>query len=55
LPGRLGVNNESVIHMASTFAHLTGILHGVRLPTLPSTASGKIQKDRLREGLAGAS
>ncbi len=33
LPGRLGVNSESVIHMASTFAHLTGMLYGVRLPT----------------------
>ncbi len=33
LPERLGVNSESVIHMASNFAHLTGMLYGVRLPT----------------------
>jgi cyclohexanecarboxylate-CoA ligase len=33
LPERLGVNSDSVIHMASTFAHLTGLLYGVRLPT----------------------
>ena len=33
LPERLGVNSDSVIHMASTFAHLTGMLYGVRLPT----------------------
>ena len=32
LPGRLGVNGESVITMASTFAHLAGMLSGVRLP-----------------------
>ena len=33
LPERLGVNSDSVIHMASTLAHLTGLLYGVRLPT----------------------
>ncbi len=33
LPDRLGVGRDSVIHMASTFAHLTGMLYGVRLPT----------------------
>jgi cyclohexanecarboxylate-CoA ligase len=33
LAARLGVNSESVIHMASTFAHLTGFLYGARLPT----------------------
>jgi cyclohexanecarboxylate-CoA ligase len=33
LPGRLGVSKDSVIHMASTFAHLTGFLYGARLPT----------------------
>ena len=33
LPERLGVGGDSVIHMASTFAHLTGMLYGVRLPT----------------------
>ncbi len=33
LPERLGVDRDSVIHMASTFAHLTGMLYGVRLPT----------------------
>ncbi len=33
LPARLGVGEHSVIHMASTFAHLTGMLYGVRLPT----------------------
>jgi cyclohexanecarboxylate-CoA ligase len=32
LPERLGVGPDSVIHMASTFAHLTGFLYGVRLP-----------------------
>ena len=32
LPERLGVTNDSVIHMASTFAHLTGFLYGARLP-----------------------
>lgn len=32
LPDRLGVSSESVIHMASTLAHLTGFLYGARLP-----------------------
>ena len=32
LPDRLGVSKDDVIHMASTFAHLTGFLYGVRLP-----------------------
>jgi glutaryl-CoA dehydrogenase/cyclohexanecarboxylate-CoA ligase len=32
LPARLGVSSESVIHMASTLAHLTGFLYGARLP-----------------------
>src|SRR3954462_6103595 len=31
LPERLGVSSDSVIHMASTVAHLTGLLYGVRL------------------------
>ena len=33
LPERLGVSSDSVIHMASTVAHLTGLLYGVRLQT----------------------
>jgi cyclohexanecarboxylate-CoA ligase len=33
LAARLGVSSDSVIHMASTFAHLTGFLYGARLPT----------------------
>ncbi|GLY68811.1 AMP-binding protein [Amycolatopsis taiwanensis] len=32
LPERLGVTSDSVIHMASTLAHLTGFLYGARLP-----------------------
>ncbi|HEY0950062.1 AMP-binding protein [Nocardioides sp.] len=31
LPGRLGVGADSVLHMASTLAHLTGFLYGARL------------------------
>lgn len=31
LPGRLGVGPDSVLHMASTLAHLTGFLYGARL------------------------
>jgi cyclohexanecarboxylate-CoA ligase len=31
LPERLGITAESVIHMASTLAHLTGFLYGARL------------------------
>jgi cyclohexanecarboxylate-CoA ligase len=30
---RLGLDDQSVIHMASTFAHQTGFLYGVRLAT----------------------
>ena len=33
LPARLGVGAGSVIHMASTFSHLTGLLYGARLAT----------------------
>lgn len=33
LPARLGVGSDSVIHMASTFSHLTGLLYGARLAT----------------------
>ena len=32
LPERLGITSDSVIHMASTLAHLTGFLYGARLP-----------------------
>ena len=32
LPARLGITSDSVIHMASTLAHLTGFLYGARLP-----------------------
>jgi cyclohexanecarboxylate-CoA ligase len=32
LPQRLGITPDSVIHMASTLAHLTGFLYGARLP-----------------------
>lgn len=32
IPDRLGVSSASVIHMASTLAHLTGFLYGARLP-----------------------
>ncbi|MGW4527336.1 AMP-binding protein [Amycolatopsis sp. NPDC004378] len=32
LPERLGITADSVIHMASTLAHLTGFLYGARLP-----------------------
>ena len=32
LPDRLGISSDSVIHMASTLAHLTGFLYGARLP-----------------------
>ena len=31
LPERLGVGSDSVLHMASTLAHLTGFLYGARL------------------------
>ncbi|HEV7210732.1 MAG TPA: AMP-binding protein [Blastococcus sp.] len=43
LPGRLGVGRDSVIHMASTFAHLTGFLYGVRLPTQVGGATAVYQ------------
>ena len=32
LPDRLGITSDSVFHMASTLAHLTGFLYGARLP-----------------------
>jgi cyclohexanecarboxylate-CoA ligase len=32
LPERLGITADSVFHMASTLAHLTGFLYGARLP-----------------------
>ena len=32
IPERMGVEHSTVIHMASTFAHLTGFLYGVCLP-----------------------
>lgn len=31
LPARLGITSDSVFHMASTLAHLTGFLYGARL------------------------
>jgi acyl-CoA synthetase (AMP-forming)/AMP-acid ligase II len=43
LPGRLGVGPHSVIHMASTFAHLTGFLYGARLPTQVGGATAVYQ------------
>ena len=42
LPERLGVNSDSVIHMASTLAHLTGFLYGARLP-VQHGATGVLQ------------
>jgi cyclohexanecarboxylate-CoA ligase len=33
LPERLGIGPDSVVHMASTFSHLTGLLYGVRVAT----------------------
>jgi cyclohexanecarboxylate-CoA ligase len=42
LPGRLGITADSVIHMASTLAHLTGFLYGARLP-VQNGASGILQ------------
>ena len=33
-PDRLGLDHTSVIHMASTFGHLTGYLYGVELPLM---------------------
>jgi cyclohexanecarboxylate-CoA ligase len=43
LPDRLGVGPDSVVHMASTFAHLTGFLYGVRLPTQVGGATAVYQ------------
>lgn len=43
LPERLGVSKDDVIHMASTFAHLTGFLYGVRLPVQVGGATGVYQ------------
>ncbi|WP_353510556.1 AMP-binding protein [Intrasporangium sp.] len=42
LPERLGITSESVIHMASTLAHLTGFLYGARLP-VQNGATGVLQ------------
>ncbi|EWT07209.1 cyclohexanecarboxylate--CoA ligase [Intrasporangium chromatireducens Q5-1] len=42
LPKRLGVTADSVIHMASTLAHLTGFLYGARLP-VQNGATGILQ------------
>ncbi|MGH3261319.1 MAG: AMP-binding protein, partial [Trebonia sp.] len=42
IPGRLGVGDDSVIHMASTLAHLTGFLYGARLP-VQNGATGVLQ------------
>jgi cyclohexanecarboxylate-CoA ligase len=39
LPERLSLTDATVVHMASTLAHLTGLLYGARLPlTLGATA-----------------
>ncbi len=43
LPDRLGVSEDDVIHMASTFAHLTGFLYGVRLPVQVGGATAVYQ------------
>jgi cyclohexanecarboxylate-CoA ligase len=43
LPARLGVDADSVIHMASTFAHLTGFLYGARLPVQVGGATAVYQ------------
>jgi cyclohexanecarboxylate-CoA ligase len=43
LPDRLGVAPDDVIHMASTFAHLTGFLYGVRLPVQVGGATAVYQ------------
>lgn len=32
IPDRMGIDENTVVHMASTFAHLTGFLYGVSLP-----------------------
>ena len=44
LPDRLGVGPDDVIHMASTFAHLTGFLYGVRLPVQVGGATAVYQE-----------
>lgn len=43
LPDRLGVGPDDVIHMASTFGHLTGFLYGVRLPVQVGGATAVYQ------------
>jgi cyclohexanecarboxylate-CoA ligase len=43
LPDRLAVSRDDVIHMASTFAHLTGFLYGARLPTQVGGATAVYQ------------
>jgi acyl-CoA synthetase (AMP-forming)/AMP-acid ligase II len=43
LSDRLGVSKDDVIHMASTFAHLTGFLYGVRLPVQVGGATAVYQ------------
>ena len=42
LPERLGITSDSVIHMASTLAHLTGFLYGGRL-AVQNGATGVFQ------------
>jgi cyclohexanecarboxylate-CoA ligase len=42
LPERLGITADSVIHMGSTLAHLTGFLYGARLP-VQTGATGVLQ------------
>ncbi|MCV2489051.1 AMP-binding protein [Geodermatophilus sp. YIM 151500] len=42
LPERLGITSHSVVHMASTLAHLTGLLYGARLP-VQNGATGVLQ------------
>jgi cyclohexanecarboxylate-CoA ligase len=42
LPERLGITGDSVIHMASTLAHLTGFLYGARL-NVQNGATGVLQ------------
>jgi cyclohexanecarboxylate-CoA ligase len=42
LPQRLGLTSDSVIHMASTLAHLTGLLYGARL-SVQNGATGVFQ------------
>ena len=54
LPDRLGVGPDDVIHMASTFAHLTGFLYGVRLPVQVGGATAVYQDVWNAEEFAGA-